>query len=102
MANVNRDILNTVQHLGGCGIIYCQKKATCLTLTILLTNNGVPCSGKSFREAPKLYVAYNVQLIAYHASLDQKTRNEIKELWKNERIPLIVSTIAFGMGIDVR
>ena len=38
---------------------------------------------------------------AYHAALPKKQRNAIQTEWQTDVIPLIVCTIAFGMGIDV-
>lgn len=37
---------------------------------------------------------------AYHAGLDSVTRSRIQEAWINGKIPLVVATNAFGMGID--
>ena len=40
-------------------------------------------------------------ILAYHAALTKKQRTEIQTAWQTNVIPLIVCTIAFGMGIDV-
>jgi len=43
-----------------------------------------------------------VAAAAYHASLSAKERTDIQRKWETDEIPIIISTIAFGMGIDVR
>lgn len=37
---------------------------------------------------------------AYHAGLDKKERSEVQALFRDDKIQLIVATIAFGMGIN--
>ena len=37
---------------------------------------------------------------AYHAGLDPKQRNQISERFRDERLRVVVATVAFGMGID--
>ena len=63
------------------GIIYCLSRKKCETLSNKLNTSG-------------LNTAY------YHAGLDNNSRKEIQEKWKNNEIQVIIATIAFGMGID--
>jgi len=63
------------------GIIYCLSRKSTETL------------------AEKL-VASGFQAQAYHAGLDTEERSRIQENFVNDRTPIIVATIAFGMGID--
>jgi len=44
--------------------------------------------------------AYGFEAKAYHAGLDAETRSEIQIDFVSDKTPIIVATIAFGMGID--
>ena len=63
------------------GIIYCLSRRSTETLAQKLVENGF-------------------QAQAYHAGLDAEERSRIQENFVNDRTPIIVATIAFGMGID--
>ena len=45
-------------------------------------------------------VAHGFNALPYHAGLDQVTRRETQEKFIRDQVPIIVATIAFGMGID--
>jgi len=70
-----------MQHTGQSGIIYCNSRAHVDKLTLFLQDSGYP-------------------VLAYHAGLDPKIReeNHLKFLQNNNMI--IVATVAFGLGID--
>ena len=63
------------------GIIYCLSRKSTQTLADKLKTKG-----------------YDAE--AYHAGLNAEERNRIQEDFVNDRTPIIVATIAFGMGID--
>jgi ATP-dependent DNA helicase RecQ len=68
-------------HRGESGIIYCWTRETVDQLAADLLANG-------WAVRP------------YHAGLDNKTRLENQRSFAHDRVPIIVATIAFGMGIN--
>lgn len=63
------------------GIVYCMRRTQVMNLTEVLQANGI-------------------KALPYHAGLDAKERAENQDAFIEERIEIIVATIAFGMGID--
>jgi ATP-dependent DNA helicase RecQ len=45
-------------------------------------------------------VAQGIPAVAYHAGLPNETRRKVSEDFAQERVNIVVATIAFGMGID--
>lgn len=75
-------IINYVmQHQGKSGIIYTLSRANAEMLAERLTADGFEA-------------AY------YHAGMDAASRSRVQESFKQDRVHIIVATIAFGMGID--
>ena len=68
-------------HRGQAGIIYCGKRRQVDELSASLNANGWPA-------------------LPYHAGLDDKVRAQNQEQFIHDKVPLIVATIAFGLGIN--
>ncbi|GLC49939.1 hypothetical protein PLESTB_000325100 [Pleodorina starrii] len=64
-----------------CSIVYCQKRDTCETVAKKLSGEGLPAR-------------------PYHGQMDEATKREVLRLWQADEVPVVVATIAFGMGID--
>ena len=75
-------IVLTVKHLGGSGIVYCNKRAD----TVVIAN--------------ALKERYNISAKPYHAHLSPYERTQAQNQWLNGETQVIVATSAFGMGID--
>ncbi|MDW3648599.1 MAG: DNA helicase RecQ [Bacteroidia bacterium] len=63
------------------GIIYCTARKTTESLTKKLQDAGFPAA-------------------FYHAGMPADKRSKTQERFINDEVPIIVATIAFGMGID--
>ncbi|MBK7129278.1 MAG: RecQ family ATP-dependent DNA helicase [Crocinitomicaceae bacterium] len=68
------------QHTG-CGIIYCSTRKAVKELAVHLMHK-------------------NFSVDFYHAGLDHATRRQKQDDWVTEKTRIIISTNAFGMGID--
>lgn len=64
-----------------CAIVYCQAKNTCDEMWARLKADGIKCA-------------------VYHAGRKAAERTEALDAWSKGRIPVMIATIAFGMGID--
>lgn len=74
-------LLKAVQKAKGSGIVYVRSR-------------------KQTREICDLFQKNKISADYYHAGLSSKIRSERQENWKNGKCRVIVSTNAFGMGID--
>jgi len=69
------------RHKEEAGIIYCLSRKSCEEVSMKLNLDG-------FKSA------------FYHAGMEAKKRSQVQEDFIKDNIPIIVATIAFGMGID--
>lgn len=79
---IDRDIIKFIRNNPGkSGIIYClsRKKVEELTETLRINE---------------------ISVLPYHAGMDSATRSNNQDAFLQEKVQVIVATIAFGMGID--
>lgn len=69
------------EHRDQSGIIYCSTRDGVDRLAAQLAAKGWP-------------------VLPYHAGMDEATRTRNQELFSRDKVPIIVATIAFGMGIN--
>ena len=74
-------LLRVCKGVEGSGIIYVSRRKSAEDIAVFLQQQGVSAEG-------------------YHAGLGRDTRTKIQDAWKNSETRVIVSTNAFGMGID--
>jgi len=79
--NINKIISILELHKGQSGIIYCKKIEDVEKYSELLTSRGY-------------------ENLTYHGELDSKLRHYNQSCFQNEKVNLMIATIAFGMGID--
>lgn len=69
------------EHKGQSGIVYCGTRKTVEEITAMLCDRGIDAVG-------------------YHAGMHDEQRGCAQEDFVSDRVPVIVATNAFGMGID--
>jgi ATP-dependent DNA helicase RecQ len=80
--DTRREILALVRDQGGeSGIVYCLSRRSVEQTADFLTRSGIPA-------------------LPYHAGLDGEVRARHQEAFQRDEAPVIVATVAFGMGID--
>ncbi|MDC8830243.1 RecQ family ATP-dependent DNA helicase [Alteromonas gilva] len=80
-AQKNQALLQTLSAQSGAGIVYVTLQHTAEQVARYLQQNGFAAS-------------------AYHAGLDGELRQTIQQDFMQNRLQVVVATIAFGMGID--
>ena len=80
--NIDKEIVKFIkENPGKIGIIYCLSR-------------------KKVEELAEVLRANDIKAAAYHAGLEAETRSRTQDDFLQEKIDIIVATIAFGMGID--
>lgn len=77
----NKHLLKIVNGLPGTGVVYVRNRLKTKEVAMMLQNEGVTAD-------------------YYHAGLSAEERNAKQDDWQHDRTRVIVSTNAFGMGID--
>jgi ATP-dependent DNA helicase RecQ len=80
--NLRQEILNVLnRHRGESGLVYCLSRKTVESTAAYLKSQGIDAE-------------------AYHAGLSDKQRSKVQEAFVRDKIPVLVATVAFGMGIN--
>lgn len=74
-------VIQFVKQQEGSGIIYCNSRKKVDELSLALARQGINSAG-------------------YHAGLEGAIRDKIQRDFIQDRVDIIVATVAFGMGID--
>ena len=74
-------LLKIINKVAGSGLVYVRNRRKTEEIAVFLQKNGVHAD-------------------FYHAGLDSLARDQKQDAWINNKIRIIVSTNAFGMGID--
>lgn len=77
----NQTLLDLINHHDGCGIIYVTLQQSAEKVADFLQQQGIAAK-------------------AYHAGFKDDVRQQIQQDFMQGKTPIIVATIAFGMGID--
>lgn len=74
-------LIEALSSVGGTAIVYVRSRVKTAKIAEMLNEAGIPAT-------------------FYHAGLDPKVKEERQQMWKTDKIRVIVATNAFGMGID--
>ena len=77
----NKHLLKIVQNIPGTGVVYVRNRMKTKEIATFLQKEGFSAD-------------------YYHAGLSSEVRNTKQDDWQNDKTRIIVSTNAFGMGID--
>lgn len=79
--NKLQKLATILKQVDGSSIVYCRSRKRTVEISRFLRDNGIPAT-------------------YYHAGLPQEDRNERQQSWMTNLERVMVSTNAFGMGID--
>lgn len=74
-------LIQLIQHVKGSAIVYCRNRRKTKFIADILIQNNIPAH-------------------FYHAGLAQDIRDQRQDDWIKDKVPVMVCTNAFGMGID--
>jgi ATP-dependent DNA helicase RecQ len=74
-------VVQIASGVGGSGIVYCATR-------------------REVEDVDAALSAAGLQSAAYHAGLPDETRTQVQDEFQTGRVPIIVATNAFGMGVD--
>ena len=75
------EMTHILQTMTGCSIVYVRSRKQTKEISDLLNKNDISAT-------------------FYHAGLEPRVKDERQKLWSNDEVRVMVSTNAFGMGID--
>ncbi len=81
VVNKESQLISILKKTSGSAIVYCRSRRACKELSMLINQEGIRSS-------------------FYHAGLSKEERDSAQNTWLNNTSKVIVSTNAFGMGID--
>jgi len=91
----------TGNYLTESGIIYCFSKKDCEEVAFELNKLFASHAKKEISKNKNSNLARVENFAAfYHAGMETDEKNKIQAMWMNNKVMVIVATIAFGMGIN--
>lgn len=79
--NKAHELLKIVRRIPGTAIVYVRNR-------------------KKTKKTAEFLTKYGISAVSYHAGLSKEVKEQEQEAWQNNKIRIMVSTNAFGMGID--
>jgi len=77
----NTELLHLIKSIRACGIIYVRNRKETIAIAEWLRSHGISAT-------------------SYHGGMDKTTRDDNQVVWMQNKVQWMVSTNAFGMGID--